>query len=361
MNGYILFLGSGSKDGVPNLEHMFKNIENRNKGIDPFCEICNESINANNKNVRNPFSVIINSPQDQHQDTFLFEMGPTFRTSMIEYAIPANINKVDRIFCMGSNEASFNGIDETREVQKYERPVSDDGIVYYLPTIRVPTYLTSSAVHALNDWYRYIINYSLKDELKSKTKVGCIQLNILDPRHSPNTLILDSITAFDDYINSNKDFEVIQTTDKNSTFYPIIIQNSKEVKITSFFFIDCDNKLCSGYLVEYISCQTSICIIPTYSVIPKETLEFLKAIPIINILISPITPSDSFINSELITDSVHFCANVVNAKHVYFYNINCNHSHELFQEIVNKNASKFPHIKFNVSFDSQLIPINQEN
>lgn len=360
MDGYILFLGSGSKDGVPNLEHMFKNIENNNKGVDSFCKICSETIHVKNKNARNPLSILIKNPPNQHQGTFLFEMGSTFRTSMLEYALPANINKVDSIFCMGSNEVSFNGIDETREVQRYERPINDDGIVFYMPTTRVPTYMTSSAVRTFNDWYRYIINYSLKDDLKSKTKVGCIQLNILDPRHSPNTLILDSLTAFDEYINSNKDLEAIQTTASNLTFNPITIQHSNEIKITSFFFVDCDNKLCSGYLVEYLCNKMSVCIIPTYSAIPKETLEFLKATSAINILIFPIIPNDSFfINSESIADSVDFCAYVVKAKNVYFYNINCNQSHESVQKMVNEKASKFPNIKFNISFDSQLVPIHQ--
>ncbi|OII72257.1 uncharacterized protein cubi_01590 [Cryptosporidium ubiquitum] len=366
MNGYILFLGSGSKEGIPNLEHVFKNIDNINKGNDPFCEICQKSIKIKSKNVRNPFSIIIKSPlsnidnfQNEDHNTFLFEIGSSFRTSMLQYAIPANINRIDSIFCMSSNESSFNGIDETREVQIYERPVSNDGIVFYEPKIRVPTYLTCSAIYALNDWYRYIINYSLKDDLKSKTKIGCVRLNILDPRNSPNAISIDSLSAFNDYLNLSKNFEITDSTENNLTFNPIIIQYSNEIKIISLFFIDSDNKLCSGYCIEYIHDKKVICIVPTYSIIPKETLVLLKAISLINILIFPIIPNDSFsINSESIKDSINFCAKMMNAEKVFFYNINCNCSHEFVQRIVNEKSIEFPNINFTVSFDSQLVPIN---
>ncbi|KAH8585278.1 uncharacterized protein ELE39_002211 [Cryptosporidium sp. chipmunk genotype I] len=365
MSGYILFLGSGTEQGTPNLEHVFKNIDNANKGNDPFCEICQESIKMKSKNVRNPFSIVIKNPvnnllssENKHHDTFLFEIGSTFRISMLEYAIPANINRVDAIFCMSSNELSFNGIDETREVQKYERPVSNDGIVFYEPKIRVPIYFTSSAIHKFNDWYNYIIEYSLKDDLKSKTKVGCVQINILDPRNSPNVILIDSISKFNDYISLNKDIEIISSVDNDLTLNPIIIQYSNEIKITSLFFIDSDNKLCSGYCIEYSRGKKLICIIPTYSIIPKETLSFLKTTPAITTLIFPIVPNNSIpINSESIKDSIDFCAKMINAENIFFYNIDCNYSHDFIQEIVDEKSIKFHNLKFTVSFDSQLIPI----
>lgn len=365
MSSFILFLGSGTEQGTPNLEHVFKNIDNVNKGNDPFCGICQESIKMKNKNVRNPFSILIknpvsnlNSSESERHDTFLFEIGSTFRISMLEYAIPANINRVDAIFCMGSDESSFNGIDETREVQKYERPVGNDGIVFYEPKIRVPIYFTSSALNKFNDWYSYIINYSLKDDLKSKTKVGCVQLNILDPRNSPDVTKIDSISKFNDYISLNNDIEISDEIDKNLTLNPVIIQYSNEIKITSLFFIDSDNKLSSGYCIEYASDKKLICIIPRYSIIPKETLAFLKTIQLINILIFPIVPNESIsINSKSIKDSINFCANIINTENIFFYSIDCKYSHDIVQEIVDKNSIEFPKLKFTISFDSQIIPI----
>ncbi|KAJ1613239.1 hypothetical protein OIY81_1043 [Cryptosporidium canis] len=362
MNGYILFLGSGSKHGVPNLEHVFKNIENANRGDSPYCEICKNTIQNKDKNVRNPFSVIVKNPAENTsvcKDTFLFEMGSSFRASMLEYAIPANINRVDSIFCMGSNEQSFGGVDEVREVQRYERPSNSEGVVFYEPKIRVPMYLTSSAALVLNDWYRYIIEYSLRNDLKSRTKVGCVQLNILDPRNSPNSLSIDSLDALDDFINSNKDPDTTDSAIKNLEFKPITINYSGEIKITCLFFLDGDNKICTGYLIEYGICKRLICIIPTYDTIPKETLEFLKTVPLINILIFPIVPNDSFvINPESVTNSINFCSKMTNAKSVYFYNINCNHSHELIQQFINENTTQNSHIQFHLSFDSQIVPIH---
>ncbi|KAF7458059.1 putative hydrolase [Cryptosporidium felis] len=365
MNGYILFLGTGSKPGTPNLEHLFKNISSLKKGNKAFCEICENGIRTRDKNVRNPFSVILKnpincegSPENEHHETFLFEIGPTFRTSMLEHAIPAKISRIDSIFCMTSNESSFDGIDESREVQEFNKPISEDGILHYEPVKKIPTYMSSSAFHVFKDWYKYIMVYSISSNLASRTKVGCIQLNILDPKYSPKVLKIDSQDDLNKLLSSCEDSES-KLINNYCDFLPISIEYSKDIRITALFFIDSDNSLSTGYFIEYHFAKgNSICIIPPHSIIPNGSMEFLKRIPEINTLIFPIIQDDdSEINQKSILSSIDFCANKIKSKNVYFYNINCRYSHDFVQNLLSENIHEQHGTNFTISFDSLILPI----
>ncbi|KAH7650505.1 hypothetical protein FG379_003577 [Cryptosporidium bovis] len=369
MKGSILFLGSGSTSGTPSLEHVFKNIHNSNNNInEPHCRICNETVSISSKNKRNPFSVIIKNPissdksnGENDQDYFLFEMGQNFRTSMFEYAVSMNIKKVDCIFFLSSNENSFLGIDEVREVQLFEKKFDDQGTLFYCPKKRIPTYLTSSCLISLSDWYEYIINYSLKKDLNSKTKVGCIQLNVLDPEKSSNVIQINSIEEYNSYLsyllenrNGNKN-----DTLQNLNFNPIIIDYSSNIKITTLFFLDVKNLICSGYVIEYINSKKKvICILPDYSVVPNTTIQYLKNIDLIDFLILPLFSEQiKEIDHYTLAERINFCK-TINCNQFYFYNASCLYDHDFIQSMVddyckNNNVD----LKFIISYDSLNIPI----
>ncbi|KAH8741826.1 hypothetical protein FG386_001400 [Cryptosporidium ryanae] len=368
MKGSILFLGSGSILGTPSLEHVLRNIRNSNNNIkEPHCKICNETINISSKNKRNPFSLIIKNPlssdksdEKSYQDYFLFEMGPNFRISMLEYAVPMNIKKIDCIFLLSSNEKSFLGIDEVREVQLFEKNFDNEGTLFYHPKKRIPTYLTSSCLISLNDWYKYIIDYSLKEDLNSKTKVGCIQLNILDPEKSFNVIQINSIEEYNSYLHYLHENKGKNKVIQDLSFHPITIEYSQNIKITVLFLLDSKELICSAYVIEYINFSEKkvICILPEYSIIPETTMNYLKNIEHINFLILPIFFGKAKkINQETLAEITSFCK-VMNCNQFYFYNTNCLYDHDFLQSMVDEYCiNNNIDLRFTISYDSLNIPI----
>ncbi|OII71979.1 hypothetical protein cand_013170 [Cryptosporidium andersoni] len=368
MNASLLFLGTGTKEGTPNLGHTIKNIEYEHLNKGEYCSVCSKCIEtlirANktsveyNKNIRNSYSALLSIKSNKNSEvTILFEISVEVRKSIIQCASKF-LKKVDIILTMHSTEESIGGIDEVREIQNFEHFIDENGNVSYYPKKPIPLYLSTSAFINLSNWYNYMILYSLKIKPPFKTKVGTMNISVFDP-HNPGVT-----TTFKSINEANKYVEIHRYTnfEDNLDFSPVPFKYDS-INITALYFKGNNNELNMGYVIQdEISKNPILCILPNFSIIPQKTLQYLINLPCIQILVVPLL--QSHIKSEgtyNIPELIKFCLKI-SCRNVYLTSITCGIDHTLLSDYIRDQVLSLSKYnvnipQFHVAYDSLFLKV----
>ncbi|CEM20900.1 unnamed protein product [Vitrella brassicaformis CCMP3155] len=172
----ILFVGTGVSSALPHLEHVLS--------PNASCPTCLDAANnPSSRNRRNNVSLLI-----MHRGkNILIDVGKTFRDAAIRVLRPNAIYKIDALLLTHCHADAVMGIDDVRDLQRYERPIGPDGKKRYLPVEKLPTYLSQKTLDSLSKQFHYIIKASQATEPLER-KVTVLDFHLLkdDPSAAPD-------------------------------------------------------------------------------------------------------------------------------------------------------------------------------
>ena len=102
-NAKILFLGTGTSEGVPRISCLI----DKNKS----CEVCSDSVKINSKNRRRNTSILI-----QHKNkNIIIDAGKTFYDSSLNFFPKNNVTSIDGLIITHAHADAIGGLDDLRD------------------------------------------------------------------------------------------------------------------------------------------------------------------------------------------------------------------------------------------------------
>ena len=239
----VIVLGSGVSTAVPSIRHILDGNE---------CIPCSQAMNdSNNKNRRNNVSIaIVYNTNDGIKKTIMIDAGKTMRDSIMKH-FPANgIKEVNNILITHGHADAILGLDDVRDLQKSSRVSAIDPhtnqqtIGFKIESGHLPIIARRETHDTIANVFPYLINkpiYLDEDQSILAKRIALIKAVVIDDNEE---LDLDGLHI--------RTFPVYHGGDYISLGFTI------------------------GNKLVYIS---------DVKIIPEETWAYLKALPIIEILI----------------------------------------------------------------------------
>uniref|UniRef100_A0A0G4HPY7 Uncharacterized protein n=1 Tax=Chromera velia CCMP2878 TaxID=1169474 RepID=A0A0G4HPY7_9ALVE len=171
----VVVVGAGCSSAVPILEHLFDDHIGKD-GKPNRCKTCEEAAdNPNSKNRRNNVSLLV-----KHRNgSVLVDVGKTFRTAALEVLRKMEPRaRVQALLITHDHADAIMGLDDVRDLQRWERPRGADGVMNY-KTDPLPIYLTQRTFARVKSCFRYIVDEA-ESTAPMRRKVAKLKFNQID-------------------------------------------------------------------------------------------------------------------------------------------------------------------------------------
>ncbi|PIA14843.1 hypothetical protein COEREDRAFT_103269 [Coemansia reversa NRRL 1564] len=153
MTNIIIFLGTGTSGGIPNVPCVTSN--------NPKCKVCKLSLTpegCKNKRRNTSLLVCVDHP-DGRQRNILIDCGKTFFESTVDIFVKHNIKTIDAVFISHGHTDAMLGLDDLRPWSVFQKSP-------------IPVFCDQSTMDTISHTFPYLVN--------SSKATGCGYISELD-------------------------------------------------------------------------------------------------------------------------------------------------------------------------------------
>lgn len=190
MRSGILFVGTGASSGTPQLAHVLAahaqahpapsnapaesdpsgQVRNCPSSSQEPCKVCLDAFsNPSGLNHRNNVSIAINFCRGESPKTVLVDCGKTFRDAALRTLVQNGILLIDAVFLTHDHQDAIAGLDDIRELQRFNRVPGSNGKSWYLAEKILPIRTGKKTATALSKKFEYFV--SIRHPMPTKIPV----------------------------------------------------------------------------------------------------------------------------------------------------------------------------------------------
>jgi len=284
----VLFLGTGVSTGLPSLAHA----------MNPQCrtftksgtKVCVDALRPNSKNRRCNVSIIIDATlEDGSNKRLMVDCGKTFRETILRHAVPNDIDEIDGLLVTHPHADAMLGLDDIRDLQKYEYIKENGKTVGYQVECAFPIISNEMTVNYMQKVFPYLVGKSLP-WVPGREK----------------EMILERRVPYLDWMSVDN-FAILRDETFGIPVRLFPVWHGKPLISLGFAFGE-------SYSFVYIS-DVSECI--------PESFEFLKSIPVIRVLVLDCLNVDGHNTHFCLSDAIEFAKSLGNVRKTFLVGMGC--------------------------------------
>jgi len=286
----VLFLGTGVSTGLPGIAHA----------LNPRCrtvtkdgvKVCVDALRPGSKNRRCNVSIVIDATMnDGSTKRILVDAGKTFRETMLRHAVPNGISSIDGLIVTHPHADAMLGLDDLRDLQAY-KSIYDE--------------VTKKQIgYQINGAFPIISNEQTINHMQ-KTFPYLVGGNLPWVPGREKEFILERRVLYLDWITVDNNAELLdETFGIPIRFFPVF--HGKPLISLGFAFGE-------SFSFVYIS---------DVSEVLPESVEFLKSIPVIRVLVLDALMLDHHFSHFSLSDAIGFAKSLGNVQKTLLVGMGC--------------------------------------
>jgi phosphoribosyl 1,2-cyclic phosphodiesterase len=269
----LVFVGTGVSTGIPVMGHF----------EDCACKDAIE--NPQSKNRRNNVSLLITttvSGSEQTEANVLIDCGKTFRSAYFAHLVARKLKRVDSLLLTHDHADAIMGIDDLRDLQKFEDVEKHVVCLHYIPTV-----VTQRTLTTLSQGFKYIVSNSrmIGDVTETKEEYWKIRDRAEEASPAKSRIIERRSTALDFLIVGDEaPCKFFVPGLEGLDLFSIPLEHGKNYTSLGFVF-GSKIRFKTDHQSEHGEDGFCVAFLSDVSCVPSNSMEFLRRIVRIDVLV----------------------------------------------------------------------------